>query len=299
MSSKPSSGLQPNTHACHPSSSTSRPTSKTALDEASKRAVIAVGKAAEYLLEKENLKRKLNDHRAEAANLVKINEDLTAENEILKDCIIKSQKHSRYCENVTRRAQNDAQNAIGDAKLLIDNQKGRLRNMKKRCEIAAREIKEWKETYGCKVEGDPSSSTIRTEEDVNSIGPNMDPRILLAGAEARATKYKTQRDTLRRILQDRVLGETKPAESPVLRNAKMAESMESRTADHDGASKDGGDLAVRFWLALSICVSWIKFISFIFIAVRLCSFLLDERYMDWSIVRGILWIWRVILLMVI
>lgn len=79
-----------------------------------------------------------------------------------------------------------------------------------------------------KAEEGPSSTskvehgecaTVDSEKQPNNINANEDPRIALA--EAKANKYKAQRDTLRWMLEDQVLRDTKLAESLVLRNAKM------------------------------------------------------------------------------
>lgn len=52
-----------------------------------------------------------------------------------------------------------------------------------------------------------------------------------ATAEAKANRYKAQRDTLRRMLQDRVLSDTKVAESHELRNAKPLKSWVADDGD--------------------------------------------------------------------
>ena len=93
-----------------------------------------------------------------------------------------------------------------------------------------------------KAEEDPSSTskvehgecaTVDSEKQPNNINANEDPRIALA--EAKANKYKAQRDTLRWMLQDQVLRDTKLAESLVLRNAKIGESLDSWVADDGNA----------------------------------------------------------------
>lgn len=71
-----------------------------------------------------------------------------------------------------------------------------------------------------------------------------------ATAEAKANRYKAQRDTLRRMLQDRVLSNTKVAESHELRNARLAEPSKSWVAD-DG---DAIDRPIEtIWLCAVAC----------------------------------------------
>ena len=81
---------------------------------------------------------------------------------------------------------------------------------------------------------DPSSSVspeeenpfaVKTERTLNS-GTSEAGRIALAEAEVKAALYKVERDTLRRILQEQVVSNSKMAESLVLRNAKLAEALE-------------------------------------------------------------------------
>lgn len=318
MNPKVSLGFQTNTDACsHPSDSSTvfppvstshspnwtAPDSKafeynhnnmrTALTEATKRATVAEGKAAEYLVIKENLEHQMHEHHAQAATLVATNKALTAENRTLKDSFAKLQTHTKNCEKATNKAQKDAQNAKGHANHLINSQKGQLRNAEKRYETAARELKGWKERYGwmerpcvekaasqkrlewqskankaraeiaelekgspgswgrvetrqsetlIKAEEGPTSTSrmeqdectpVDSEEQPNNTNANTDPRI--ASAEAKANKYKAQCDTLRRMLQDQVPDDTKLAESLVLRNAKIAEPLESWVADDGDA----------------------------------------------------------------
>lgn len=318
MNSKTSLGFQPNTQAypqpsdgstVSPLASATRspnwkaPDSRvfenkynnmqTALTEATKRAAIAEGKAAEYLKIKENLEHQMDQYHAQAVDLVATNTALTAENRTSKDSFAKLQTHTKNCEKATNKAQKDAQNAKGNANHLINSQKGQLRNAERRYETSARELREWKERYGwmekpcveylaeqrrlewqskaemaraeiaelergspgscggvqtgqsktfINAENGPSSTsktehdgcaTIDSEEQPNNTNANDDPRIALA--EAKANKFKAQRDTLHRMLQEQILGNTKLAESLVLRNAKVAESLESWVADDGDA----------------------------------------------------------------
>ncbi|KAL9076177.1 MAG: hypothetical protein Q9161_001224 [Pseudevernia consocians] len=94
---------------------------------------------------------------------------------------------------------------------------------------------EMQSTTIIKAENDPSTTKaednrivmIKAEEDASTLtrGAPGDQTQSSAAAEAKAAKYKEERDALHRMLQEEVGRNAKLAESLVMRNAKLAESM--------------------------------------------------------------------------
>ena len=94
---------------------------------------------------------------------------------------------------------------------------------------------EMQSTTIIKAENDPSTTEaeenrivmIKAEEDASTLtrGAPGDQTQSSAAAEAKAAKYKEERDALHRMLQEEVGRNAKLAKSLVLRNAKLAESM--------------------------------------------------------------------------
>ncbi len=90
-----------------------------------------------------------------------------------------------------------------------------------------------------KVEGgDPSRKP--TEQDASTMKPGRNPSsqeyypiTAIADAEAKAAKYKAERDALHRLLQEEMTRNAKIAESLVLRNARLAESLEGLATDDE------------------------------------------------------------------
>ena len=95
----------------------------------------------------------------------------------------------------------------------------------RRCEETQTRVKLEEDSSGCTKCEQGDQSTVKTEEDSNS-GTSEAGRIALAEAEAKATKYKVERDALHRMLQEEVAKNSKMTEALVLRNAKIAESLE-------------------------------------------------------------------------
>lgn len=70
----------------------------------------------------------------------------------LKEAYAKLEKHAKNCEKATNKAQRDAKHAKGYADHIVGSQKGNLKSAERRCEEAARELKEWRDRYGWAVE---------------------------------------------------------------------------------------------------------------------------------------------------
>ena len=242
--------------------------SQEALAEATKRAAIAERKAAEYLQAKDSAELQLRESTAAKAALSASNEQLTAEIRRLKEDFHKLEKHNKNCAKAATKAQNEAKHAKGFAEHTINSQKGQLKNAERRFAEANRELKEWKERYGCAVEkpaeekaalqvrllegqskaekarnteiavlkgglqgqqgdveaGDDSNGTA-VEESQSSINveQHLDSAVVAA---AQAAKYKEERDRLYRLLREEMARNEKLAESLVLRNAQLGESLE-------------------------------------------------------------------------
>lgn len=259
---------------------------QNALSEATKRAAVAERKATEYSQAKDNMESQLHACQDAEAALTTANQQVTAENQNLKEKLQKLQKHSKNCEKATNKAQKDVLQAKGYANHLINSQAGNLRSAEQRYNAAARELKEWKEKYesvekpaeenaalqkrlsewqskaekarneiaalrgglqirqsgadaegnqgSCEAEGDQGGSEVGN---IQSSGAATADLSSIIDAEAKAAKYKGERDALYRMLQGEVAKNAKLAESLVLRNAKLAESLEDWVAD-DEVSQD-------------------------------------------------------------
>ncbi len=95
-----------------------------------------------------------------------------------------------------------------------------------------------------KVEGGGPSRK-PTEQDASTMKPERHPSNIfsqehhpitaISNAEAKAAKYKAERDALHRLLQEEMTRNGKMAESLVLRNARLAESLEGLAADDEGS----------------------------------------------------------------
>ena len=106
-----------------------------------------------------------------------------------------------------------ARNEIAALKGGLQEQQSSVRNGKDPSRAVAE-----KHQSGNEVKGEPSSAEV--EEDSNT-----------AAAEAKAAKYKEGRDALLRVLQEEMARNAKLAESLVLRNAKVVESLKGWAAD--------------------------------------------------------------------
>lgn len=119
----------------------------------------------------------------------------------------------------------------------------RLSEWQSKAEKARNEIAAFKAGLQGQQQGstgaeDQPSSTVAMQ-DRNSTRADQDPNSneteggtqSSAAAEAKATRYKGERDTLYRMLQEEVARNAKLAESLVLRNAKLAASLEGCVTD--------------------------------------------------------------------
>ena len=95
----------------------------------------------------------------------------------------------------------------------------------RRCEEPRSSVKLEEDSRGGTKCEQGQESIVETERISNSSTSEAG-RIALAEAEGKAALYKVERDTLRRILQEQVVSNSKMAESLVLRNAKLAEALE-------------------------------------------------------------------------
>ena len=110
----------------------------------------------------------------------------------------------------------------------------RLSEWQSKAEKAQNEIATLKGgLWGQQPAGEPLIS-IKTEENDTGAEAEKDQRVIkvkeddnasIAVAEAEASKYKAERDTLHRLLQEEMAWNVKLAESLVLRNAKVAKVM--------------------------------------------------------------------------
>ena len=232
------------------------------MTEATKRAAIAERKTAEYLQVKDSAERQLGVCTAEKAALSASNKQLTAEIRRLKEEFHKLEKRTKGAEKAATKAQNEAKHAKGFADHVVGSQKGQLKSAERGFAEATRELKEWKERYACVVEkpaeekagpqtiaalngdlpgaidAEASSGnncyeeehfTTESKKSQSSIKVEQDHTI--ATVEAQAAKYKEERDTLHRMLQEEMARNVKLAESLVLRNAKLGESLQSWAAE--------------------------------------------------------------------
>lgn len=196
---------------------------------------------------------------------------MLAENSTLKEAYAKLEKHTKNCEKATNKAQRDVKHAKGYADHIVGSQKGNLKSAERRYEEAARELKEWRDRYGWAVEkpaeekaalhrrlsewqskaekawneiaalkggsqayqdstkAEENQGSTKTEESQSSTVADKDQSSIQA--EAKAAKYKGERDMLHRMLQEEMARNAKAAESLVLRNAKLAESLGWATDD--------------------------------------------------------------------
>lgn len=79
------------------------------------------------------------------------------------------------------------------------------------------------------IEAEGKQSGIKAEE--NQSSTKVEENENIAAAEAKAAKYKAERDLLHRMLQEEMAGKTKLAESLMLDKAKLAESLEGLDTD--------------------------------------------------------------------
>ena len=93
----------------------------------------------------------LEDDSVKKAEVEAFNEGLKGELRTLKSDFARLQKHIQNCEKSTNKAQKDSQHARAYADHVVNSQKGQLRNAERRYELAARELKEWKDKYGDSV----------------------------------------------------------------------------------------------------------------------------------------------------
>ena len=180
----------------------------------------------------------------------------------MKEEFHKLEKRTKGAEKAATKAQNEAKHAKGFADHCVNSQKGQLKSAERGFAEATRELKEWKERYACVVEkpaeekAGPQTIAVlngglqgatdaevshgsdgsgeekgRTgiKESQSKIKVEQDPST--EAAEAQAAKFKKERDTLHRMLQEEMAKNVKLAESLVLRNAKLGESLQSWATD--------------------------------------------------------------------
>ena len=112
---------------------------QTALTETTQPAEGAKLENIDLLKSNTNLERQLHEYQTS--------------NRALQADLEKLQKHKKNCEKATSKAKREAQAAKGNADHLISSQKGQVKNAERRYETAAKELNEWKQRYGERVEG--------------------------------------------------------------------------------------------------------------------------------------------------
>lgn len=120
----------------------------------------------------------LEEETRQKLEVAKSNQELKGEIQTLKADYSKLEKHAKNCEKATGKAQKDEKGAKGHADHLINSQKGQLKNAERRYEIAARELKDWKDRYG--------ESVNKPAEDLHAL------QVSVAEWQAKAEQARTE-----------------------------------------------------------------------------------------------------------